>query len=368
MTTIFDPTELGALTLSNRLVMAPMTRNRATVDGCATPSMATYYAQRASAGLIVSEGIQPSAIGQGFASTPGLHSVEQVRSWRQVTDAVHAAGGRIVAQLMHSGRIGHPSLYPSAHTSVAPSAIAAAGTCFSPTGPVDYLTPTELSEDDIVETVADFVAASTGAIDAGFDGVEIHAGNGFLLHQFLADNTNVRDDSYGGSIEGRVRFPAEVIAAVARALGADRVGVRISPANPYNDIAESDTALLYRHLVDRLPALAYLHIMESGNRSVTAAVREQWTGALVLNPHEHADSGPVTPEIANTVLNDQVADAVCSGALFLANPDLIDRIRAGGPYNELDEATLYGGGDAGYTDYPTMTSYTREEPALSTST
>nr|WP_296767425.1 alkene reductase [Rhodococcus sp. (in: high G+C Gram-positive bacteria)] len=354
MTTIFEPTDLGAIELKNRLVMAPMTRNRATIDGCATPSMATYYAQRASAGLIVTEGIQPSVVGQGFTATPGLHSAEQIDSWRAVTDGVHAAGGRIVAQLMHSGRIGHPSLYPSAHMSVAPSAIAAAGTCFSPAGPVDYPTPTALSVDDIEQATADFVSAAEGAIDAGFDGVEIHAGNGFLLHQFLADNTNVRTDAYGGSIQSRVRFPAEVIDAVAAAIGADRVGVRISPANPYNDIAESDTLDLYRHFVDRLPGLSYLHVMESGNRSVTTALREQWTGALVLNPHEHADSGPVTAEIADGVLATGVADAVCFGALFLANPDLPARIQSGGPYNALDDTALYGGGDAGYIDYPVL--------------
>lgn len=354
MTTTFEPTELGALALANRLVMAPMTRNRATVDGHATPSMATYYAQRAGAGLIVSEGIQPSVVGQGFVATPGLHSAEQISSWSTVTDEVHAAGGRIVAQLMHSGRIGHPSLYPSAHISVAPSAIAAAGKCFSPAGPLDYLTPQALTEEGIEQTVADFAAASKGAIAAGFDGVEVHAGNGFLLHQFLADNTNVRTDEYGGSIESRVRFPAEVIDAVAGAVGADRVGVRISPANPYNDIAESDTVDLYRHFVDRLPLLSYVHIMESGNRSVTATVRERWSGPLVLNPHEHADSGPVTPEIAERVLAEGLADAVCIGALFLANPDLPQRIAAGGPYNDLDETALYGGGDEGYIDYPTL--------------
>lgn len=358
MSILFDQVDLGALSLNNRLIMAPMTRNRATVDGRATDSMATYYAQRAGAGLIVSEGIQPSIVGQGFVATPGLHSPEQIESWRPVTDAVHRSGGRIVAQLMHSGRIGHPSLYPSAHTSVAPSAVAAAGTCFSPTGPVDYPVPVELSGSDIEQTIADFVAASVGARDAGFDGVEIHAGNGFLLHQFLSTNTNLRTDEFGGGVEGRVRFPVRVIDAVADAIGSDRVGVRISPANPYNDIAESDTADLYRHFVDRLPALAFLHVMESGNRSTTSAIREQWNGQLVLNPHENADAGPVSASIAEDVLASGLADAVCLGALFLANPDLPERISAGGPYNALDESALYGGGDEGYIDYPTLANQT----------
>lgn len=362
MNTIFEPTELGALALENRLVMAPMTRNRATPDGRATASMATYYAQRACAGLIITEGIQPNIVGQGFLATPGLHSSEQVDSWRPVTDAVHDAGGRIVAQIMHAGRIGHPTLYPSAHTSIAPSAVAAAGTCFTPTGPADYPTPREMTTHDIELTITDFVAASDNAMNAGFDGVEIHAGNGFLLHQFLSDNTNHRTDAYGGSIEARVAFPARVIEAVALAIGADRVGVRISPANPYNDIAESDTDELYRHFVDRLPALAYLHIMESGNRPTTTAIRTRWQGPLVLNPHEKAESGPATAETAESVVNDGTADAICLGALFLANPDLTDRIVAGGPYNELDEASLYGGGDAGYIDYPTLQTTRADAP------
>lgn len=351
VSTLFDPLTVGKLTLDNRLVMAPMTRNRATVDGLATELMAEYYAQRAGAGLIISEGIQPSVVGQGFMNTPGLHSAEQTASWRAVTDAVHRAGGRIVAQLIHSGRIGHPSLYPSAHQSVAPSPIAAAGQQFTPWGMREYPVPRELTVAEIARTVEDFVTASRNAVDAGFDGVELHAGNGFLLHQFLSDNTNHRTDGYGGSTAARIRFTVEVVQAVAEAIGEDRLGVRISPANPYNDIAEGDPAELYAALVPALPPIAFLHVMEAGDRARTRAIRELWNGALIVNPHPDADSFPATVEIAVRTLEDGVADAVCLGALFLANPDLPERVRVGGPYNLPDEATFYGGDHRGYTDY-----------------
>ncbi|WP_431784456.1 alkene reductase [Streptomyces chumphonensis] len=351
---LFEPLTLGKIALRNRLVMAPMTRNRATVDGLATPLMAEYYAQRAQAGLIVTEGVQPSQVGQGFLNTPGLHTDEQTASWRQVTDAVHAAGGRIVVQLMHSGRIGHPSLYPSAHRSVAPSPLAAGGQCFTPQGMTDYEVPHELTVEEIAATVADFADASRRAVDAGFDGVELHAGNGFLLHQFLSDNTNHRTDGYGGDLAGRVRLTVEVAEAAAEAIGADRVGLRISPANPYNDIVEGDTDELYGALLPALPPLAFLHVMEAQCRPVTRTVREAWQGALVLNPHRDAQAGAVTPEVAAEALEEGLADAVALGALFLANPDLPARIRAGGPYNTLDEGTFYGGDHRGYTDYPTL--------------
>ncbi|MEO3977574.1 alkene reductase [Streptomyces sp. CAU 1734] len=351
---LFEPVTLGKLTLSNRMVMAPMTRNRATPDGRATALMATYYGQRAGAGLIITEGIQPSAVGQGFLNTPGLHTPQQTESFKPVTDAVHRAGGKIVAQLMHSGRIGHPALYPhSAHRSVAPSPVTPAGQCFGPDGPLDYQQPHELTRDEIAATVRDFADAAHHAIEAGFDGVEIHAGNGFLLHQFLASNTNERTDEYGGSIAARIRFPLEVIEACADRIGADRVGVRISPANPYNDITENDTDELYHALVAALPPVAFLHIMEGGNRATTAAVRAQWTGTIILNPHP-GDMTPVTADAAAEALDQGVACAVAFGALFLANPDLPDRLRAGGPFNELDPATLYGGDHRGYTDYPSL--------------
>jgi N-ethylmaleimide reductase len=354
MSKMFDTITLGDISLKNRLIMAPMSRNRATVDGKATELMATYYAQRASAGLIISEGIQPSIVGQGFMNSPGLHSEKQVDSWKQVTQAVHKTGGRIVAQLMHSGRIGHPALYPSAHQSVGPSAIAAKGQTFTPDGMLDYPVPVELTKQGIEQTIKDFATSARNAIDAGFDGVEIHAGNGFLLHQFLSDNTNQRTDEYGGSVAARTRFVVEVVEAVVEAISVDKTGIRISPQNPYNGISESDTISLYQDLLSRMPNLAFLHIMEANNRMQTLAIREQWQGFLILNPHETQQSGPVTPEIAEAILESGLADAVCFGSLFLSNPDLVTRIKVRGPFNEVDGDTLYGGDHHGYTDYPTL--------------
>ncbi len=354
MTSLFDSVTFGKIPLANRLVMAPMTRNRAKPCGGATELMAEYYAQRASAGLIITEGVQPSQVGQGFLNTPGLHHPEQVASWRSVTDAVHAAGGRIVAQLMHAGRIGHPSLYDSAHTSVAPSPVAAAGQCFTPGGMQDYPVPHELTADEIAATVGDFATAARNAVEAGFDGVEIHAGNGFLLHQFLAENTNHRTDAYGGSVAHRIRFTVEVTEAVVAAIGNERTSMRISPGNTYNDIAEGDTEALYAALVPALPELAFLEVCEIVSRPVTRAVRDLWRGNLVLNPHAAPDSFPATAKSAQDVLDEGLADAVSLGALFLANPDLPARIAAGGPFNEADESAFYGGDHRGYTNYPAL--------------
>ncbi|MCW5321021.1 alkene reductase [Verminephrobacter aporrectodeae subsp. tuberculatae] len=350
----FEPTTLGAIPLANRLVMAPMTRNRATPSGEASPSMARYYAQRASAGMIISEGTQPSQVGQGFMNTPGLHTPRQVAAWREVTQAVHLAGGRIVAQLMHAGRVGHPSLYATAHQSVGPSALAPAGQAHTPSGPQPYPVPRALSLAEIEQTCRDFAQAAVNARDAGFDGVEVHAGNGFLLHQFMAQNCNTREDGYGGSVANRVRFTLDVLHAVSAAIGADRTGVRISPGNPYNDIQEGDTELLYRALVPQLPALAYLHVMEAGNRAQTQDIRRHWSGALILNPHADANSWPTAPQSIEPVLREGLADAVSLGALFLANPDLVSRLRRPAPLNAADPDTYYAGGDRGYTDYPVL--------------
>ncbi|MER7914430.1 alkene reductase [Streptomyces sp. NPDC096068] len=354
MTSLFDSVTFGKIPLANRLVMAPMTRNRAKPCGGATELMAEYYAQRASAGLIITEGTQPSQVGQGFLNTPGLHHPEQVRSWRAVTDAVHEKGGRIVVQLMHSGRIGHPSLYDSAHRSVAPSAIAAAGQCFTPDGMRDYPVPHELTTDEIAATVRDFADAARNAVEAGFDGVQVHAGNGFLLHQFLAENTNHRTDAYGGSLAHRIRFTVEVTEAVVAAIGNERTSVRLSPGNPYNDIVEGDTEALYAALVPALPELAFLEVCEIVTRPVTRAVRELWRGNLVVNPHAAPDSFPASVEAAQEILDGGLADAVSLGALFLANPDLPARVQAGGPFTAPDETTYYGGDHRGYTDYPVL--------------
>ncbi|RNL70319.1 alkene reductase [Streptomyces sp. I6] len=355
MEELFAPLRVGKMTLPNRLVMAPMTRSRS-VDRSVNALTADYYAQRAGAGLIITEGTQPSVIGQGYIDTPGLHSAEQAEDWRRVTDAVHAAGGRIFVQLMHSGRVGHSSLYPDGALPVAPSPIATGGQMYTPDGMVDHPVPREMTLEDIAQTVEDFVSAAKHAVDAGFDGVELHGANGYLIHQFLADGSNQRTDVYGGSVENRVRFADEVARAVSDAIGPERVGIRISPGSTSEGISESDPAELYRTLIRTLAPynLAYVHIMEFGHRAVTELVRAEWPGTLILNPHKTGTEAYVSPEIALEVLQDDLADAVSLGSLWLANPDLQRRIRVGGPFNSPDAATFYGGDHRGYTDYPML--------------
>ncbi|MEV6083873.1 alkene reductase [Streptomyces parvulus] len=357
MTNAFAPIEVAGRSLANRIVMAPMTRSRAYGPGAtATDLMAAYYGQRATAGLVVSEGIQPSPVGQGYPDTPGLHSPEQVEAWRKVTDAVHAEGGVIFAQLMHTGRIGHPSLLPAGLHPVAPSAVAARGQVFTHEGPMDFVTPRELDADGIARTVADFADAARNAITAGFDGVEIHGANGYLIHQFLSPGANRRADGWGVDVAGRVRFGLEVAEAVAEAIGGHRTGFRISPANPYNDIAEQDAADVedtYTTLVTGLGELnlAYLHMIESADRELTGRLRKTWPGTFVINPHTHPRS---TGPDALALVEDGTADMIAFGALFLANPDLPARLAARGPYNTPDPTTFYGGDHRGYTDYPSL--------------
>ncbi|MDT0546880.1 MULTISPECIES: alkene reductase [Streptomyces] len=355
MATAFDPYDLGGKPLANRIVMAPMTRSRAYGAG-ATPTdlMATYYAQRAGAGLIVTEGTQPSVVGQGYPDTPGLHSAEQVEAWRKVTDAVHDEGGVIFAQLMHTGRIGHPSLLPDDQLPVGPSAVAPQGQVFTHEGPKDFVTPKELTEAEITRTIDEFAVAARNAVAAGFDGVEIHGANGYLVHQFLAPNANRRTDAWGGSVDGRIRFAVEVATAVAQAIGGEKVGFRISPGNPYNDIAEDDLQETYGALVARLAplGLAYLHQMEApGVRDLVLRLRKEWPGTFILNPFTGTD--PTGPDELGLV-EDGIADLIAYGALYLANPDLPARLAAGGPFNTPDRATSFGGDHRGYTDYPAL--------------
>ncbi|MEU1782273.1 MULTISPECIES: alkene reductase [Streptomyces] len=354
MTTAFEPFLLGGVRLANRIAMAPMTRSRAGEGGTATESTAVYYAQRAGAGLIVTEGTQPSVVGQGYPDTPGLHSAEQVAAWRPVTDAVHRDGGVIYAQLMHTGRIGHPSLLPDGVVPVGPSPVAAKGQVFTHEGPKAFVTPRELTDEEIRRTIADFADAARNAIDAGFDGVEIHGANGYLVHQFLAPNSNRRTDAWGGTTEGRIRFAVEVATAVAEAIGGHRVGFRISPGNPFNDIAEENLEETYGALVRALAPLelAYLHLMEGPHRGLTLNLRENWPGAFILNPFTHPET---TGPDALALIKDGTADLVSFGSMFLANPDLPHRLQQGGPFNTPDPTTFYGGDDQGYTDYPSLT-------------
>jgi N-ethylmaleimide reductase len=350
--TAFDPLDLAGRRLANRIVMAPMSRSRAYGPrACPSPSAATYYAQRACAGLIVSEGIQPSAMARGYDATPGLHTDEQVAAWRTVTEAVHASGGTIYAQLMHAGRVGHPSLLPEGRRPVAPSSIAAAATIFTQAGPRPCVVPQELTEPEIRAVIANFAAAARNAVAAGFDGVELHGANGFLVHQFLSANANARTDDWGGSISGRIRFAVETLEALASAVGPDRVGVQISPGNPYNDIAEDESHALYGALVGALEesGLAYLSVAEGPDRALTLRLREQWPGVYMLNPF----TAPRPTGLGELrLVADGTADLLSFGSMFLANPDLPRRLAQEGPFNAPDPSTYYGGGDHGYTDYP----------------
>jgi len=361
MPTAFDPIVLGGRKLASRIVMAPMSRSRA-YGAAATPGPSTprYYAQRAGAGLIISEGIAPSPVGHGYPAMPGLYTPAQVAAWRPVTDTVHASGGVIFAQLMHGGRIGHPSVLADGVLPLAPSPIRADAQVFTRTGPQPCVQPREMTAGDITRTIEEFEAAAGNAIEAGFDGVEIHAGNGFLVHQFLAGNTNTRTDEWGGSVGNRIRFAVEVANALAAAVGPDRVGVQISPGNPYNDIAEPDAGVLYPALTVALGRrrLAYLNVAETGGTQLTSVLRAAWPGALILNPNR--DQRPAGPARLRLV-EEGAADMVSFGVLFLANPDLPARLAQGGPFNQPDPATFYGGGDVGYVDYPPLK---RQRPDL----
>jgi N-ethylmaleimide reductase len=352
VTSPFDPIMLAGQTLQNRIVMAPMSRSRAYgAQACPGPSAALYYRQRASAGLIVTEGIQPSAAARGYPATPGLYSQQQVAAWRAVTDAVHQAGGVIFAQLMHAGRIGHPSLLPTGVIPVGPSAIAANASVFTQEGPRNCVKPRELTSRDIAETISEFVTAARNAVAAGFDGVEIHGANGFLVHQFLSTNANQRTDMWGGSAANRIRFAVDLSRAVAAEIGHDRVGFQISPANPYNDITEDDYQQTYTLLTSELAGLqlAYLAIAEGPDRDLTRKLKGLWPQVFILNPFTAPDVTGL-PELE--LIGDGTADMIAFGSLFLANPDLPRRLARGGPFNQPDPSTYYGGGDQGYVDYP----------------
>ena len=353
---LFQPTRLGPLALSNRIVMAPLTRSRTGSRGIPGPMNAEYYAQRASAGLIVAEATQISPQGQGYAYTPGIHDAAQVAGWKLVTDAVHHAGGHIVLQLWHVGRISHPSLQPGGGLPVAPSAIKPEGKAFTEAGFQDFVTPRALETAEIAGIVEDYRRATVNAKAAGFDGVEIHAANGYLIDQFLKDKTNQRTDRYGGSIENRTRFLLEVTEAVVGAWSADRVGIRISPVSPANDIADSNPRAVFDHAVAQLNrfGLAYLHVVEGatgGPRDNIAfdfqALRRAFDGAYMANNGYDLD-------LAQATLREDRADLIAFGRPFIANPDLVERLRTAAPLNTLDRDTLYGGDAKGYTDYPAL--------------
>jgi len=366
MTTLFDPIHFGNISAANRIVMAPLTRNRAGAGYVPNSLMATYYEQRASAGLIIAEATQISPEAQGYLDTPGIYNAEQVKGWRLVTDAVHAKGGKIVLQLWHVGRISHVSLQPNGQPPVSSTARRANSKTFTANGFEAVSQPRALRLDELPRIVADYRQAARNAVDAGFDGVEVHCANGYLLEQFLRDSINDRSDSYGGAKENRARLPLEVMQAIVTEIGAERTGLRLSPVTPANDAQpDSDTQGLFNYFVEQLAPLklAFIHVIEGstgGPRDFApfdyAALRSRFKngneqGAWILN-------NGYTRALAIEALASGKADMVAFGKPFISNPDLVQRLHLDAPLNALNSDALYGGGAVGYTDYPAL------EPAL----
>jgi N-ethylmaleimide reductase len=346
---LLSPYTLGDLELKNRMVMAPMTRSRALAGNVPNPLAETYYVQRASAGLIVTEATQVSPQGVGYIRTPGIHSSDQVEGWQKITRAVHKAGGKIFLQLWHVGRISHPDFHSGA-LPVAPSAIAPEGEVFTQRGPQKMVTPRALEIQELPGIVQQFRRGATNAKEAGFDGVELHGANGYLLDQFTRDGTNKRTDIYGGSIENRARLPLEVTDAVIDVWGHDRVGYRISPNGPYNSMSDSDPVSTFSYLTEQLDArrIAYLHVVDpaaAGAARITPVLRKKFRGTYVVN-------GGFTADVAEAAIENKEADLVAFGVPFLANPDLPHRFATGAPLNTPDQTTFYQGEDKGYVDYP----------------
>ena len=354
--TLFEPYVLGSLTLSNRIVMAPLTRNRAGGGFVPGDLAAEYYAQRASAGLIISEATQISQQGQGYQDTPGIYTQAQIDGWRKVTDAVHAKGGHIFLQLWHVGRVSHVNLQPNGQAPVAPSAVRAATKTFVNNSFVDVSEPRALELDEIAGIVDDFRRGAANAIAAGFDGVEVHGANGYLLDQFSKDGANTRTDTYGASIENRARLTLEVTAAVVGEIGANRTGVRISPVSPANGVSATDPQAQFNYIVGKLDELgiAYLHVVEGatgGPRDIASfdfeALRRKFKNTYLANNGYNLD-------LATARLKQGLADLFAFGRPFIANPDLVERLKIGAPLASFNPAALYGGGAAGYTDYPAI--------------
>ncbi len=353
---LFSPAKLGSISLKNRIVMAPLTRNRAGEGGVPHDLNVTYYAQRATAGLIVTEATPISAMGHGYPALPGIYTDEQIAGWKKITDAVHAKGGKIVIQIWHVGRISHPTLLNGA-TPVAPSAIKPAGKAFTYQGLVDYVEPRALEASELPAIVQDYVHATKSALKAGFDGVEIHAANGYLLDQFLRDGSNKRSDNYGGSIENRARLLLEVTKAVVETAGSDKVGVRISPVNPFNDMQDSNPQALFNYVTEQLNQfdLAYLHAVEGGIHGGGKAdpfdfvqMRKLFKGSYMANLSYDKTRG-------NAAVASGHADVIAYGVPFIANPDLVERYKTDAALNEADSNSFYGGNEKGYTDYPFLT-------------
>ena len=353
---LFSPVSVGRLKLPHRIILAPMTRNRAVAGAVPNPLAVEYYAMRASAGLLITEATQVSPDAQGYPRTPGVHSDEQVAAWRLVTDAVHARGGRIFVQLWHTGRISHTLNNAGGLQPIAPSAIPATGKMMTAQGMKEFEVPRALESSEISAYVAKFADAASRAIDAGFDGVEIHGANGYLVDQFLRDGANFRTDGYGGSAENRARFLFEVTEAVVAAIGGARTAVRLSPRNPFNSMSDSNPAETFRVAAEGLNrfGLAYLHVLEaisgpmaSKESRITPIIRTAFTGPLMIN-------GGYTKELAEQAITNGEGDMVAFGVPYLANPDLPERFAADAPLNAPDMKTFYQGEEKGYTDYPVL--------------
>ncbi|MBD1914622.1 MULTISPECIES: alkene reductase [Cyanophyceae] len=354
---LFTPIKLGAYELPNRIVMAPLTRNRAGEGNVPQALNVTYYEQRASAALIITEASQVSPQGQGYPATPGIHSAEQIAGWQKVIQAVHAKGGRIFLQLWHVGRISHPSLQPDGATPVAPSAIKPKGDAMTYEGMQPFVTPRALELDEIPGIVEQYRQAAKHALKAGFDGVEVHGANGYLLDQFLRDGSNHRTDAYGGPVENRARLLLEVTEAVVEVFGSERVGVRLSPSATFNDMTDSDPRATFGYAIQALNQfnLAYLHLLEPSEADLryggipipTKEFRPLYDGLLMVNWDYDQAAG-------NAAIASGDADLVSYGKLFIANPDLPDRFAKNAPLNEPNPGTFYGGGEEGYIDYPTL--------------
>jgi N-ethylmaleimide reductase len=359
MTLLFSSAKLGNITLSNRIAMAPLTRQRADEKGVPKPFVADYYAQRASVGLIIAEGTQPSWMGQGYCRTPGIHTPEQSAAWRKVTDAVHAKGGKIFLQIMHTGRIAHELNRAIADAPVAPSALKAPGQMWTDQKQMqDHTAPRALETAEVLQIVEEFAAGAQLAIASGFDGVEVHAANGYLLNQFLATNTNQRTDRYGGSLQNRIRVVVEAVEAVSAAIGANRTGLRVSPGHMFNDLVDANPIETHMALLGALKTegMAYTHVMlphafapELNNAGEPSAIlptlRPHVKGTLVA-------AGLLTPESAEKMLGEGLIDIACFGRPFIANPDYVERIKSGKPLAEANADLFYTPGQEGYSDYP----------------
>lgn len=352
---LFSPAKLGSITLKNRMVMAPLTRNRAGEGAVPHDLNVTYYEQRATAGLIVTEATPISDMAHGYPALPGIYTEAQTAGWKKVVDAVHANGGKILLQLWHVGRISHPSLLPNGALPVAPSAIKPAGKAFTYKGLVDYVEPRALDASELPTIVQDYVHATQCALEAGFDGVEIHAANGYLLDQFLRDGSNKRTDNYGGSFENRARLLMEVTQAVVNVAGADKTGLRLSPASPFNDMYDSNPQALFNYVTSALNQfnLAYLHVVEGGMGGEPVVfdfveMRKLFNGAYMANFAYDKARG-------NAAIASGHADVIAYGVPFIANPDLVQRYKIDAPLNEANSKTFYGGAEKGYTDYPFLT-------------